>query len=50
MKRKISAGKKASYTVVFEKNEEGGFTVTVPCASSCPCTTATSSVPPSTAS
>ena len=30
MKRKISAGKKASYTVVFEKEPEGGFTVLVP--------------------
>jgi predicted RNase H-like HicB family nuclease len=30
MKHKVSAGKKASYTVVFERNEEGGFTVTVP--------------------
>ena len=30
MKRKISTGKKASYTVVFERELEGGFTVLVP--------------------
>lgn len=30
MKRKIPAGKTASYTVVFEKEPEGGYTVLVP--------------------
>ena len=30
MKRKISAGRRAAYTVVFEKEEEGGYTVLVP--------------------
>ena len=30
MKHAVPAGKKLSYTAVFEKTEEGGFAVTVP--------------------